>query len=83
MNHYARVCNKRRSPRSSRGGGGLGWLPSVHHRSYDWESASGGVCIWGSWVDPPKIHGILRDTVNKREVPILLDCILVIYVAVS
>ena len=30
------------------------------------------------WVDPsPKIHGILRDTVNKRTVRILLQCFLV------
>ena len=38
---------------------------------------------WGGlppegWVDPsPKIHGILRDTVNKRTVRILLQCFLV------
>ena len=25
----------------------------------------------------PEIHGILRDTINKRAVPILLECILV------
>ena len=28
-------------------------------------------------VDPPPIHGVLRDTVNKRKVRILLECILV------
>ena len=28
-------------------------------------------------LDPPQIHGILRNTVNKREVRILLECILV------
>ena len=38
----------------------------------------GGVLHRGSWADPPpKIHGILRDTVNKRAVRILLECILV------
>ena len=26
---------------------------------------------------PPKIHGLLWDTVNKREVHILLECFLV------
>ena len=35
----------------------------------------GGVCIQGGWEDP---YGILRDTVNKRVVRILLDCILVL-----
>ena len=53
-------------------------------------SASGGLCIWGvcipsftwaclqgGWADPPSptIHGILRDTINKRAVHILLECI--------
>ena len=59
------------------------WLPSMHYRSYDWEclpggrgeSASGG----GRCPTPPtlEIHGILWDTVNKRALRILLECILV------
>ena len=45
----------------------------------------GGVCTWGEsvsggWADPPqpKIHGVLRDTVNKRAVRILLEYFLVL-----
>ena len=34
----------------------------------------GGVCIQGGWADP---HGILRVTVKRRAVRILLECILV------
>ena len=42
-----------------------------------------GVCIQGSlhpgggWADPPELHEILRDTVNKRAVRIVLECFLV------
>ena len=56
------------------------WLPSMHHRSHD-----RGVCIQGGLHPggvghtPLEIHGILRDTVNKRAVLILLECILVQY----
>ena len=32
------------------------------------------VCIGGDWQTPP-IHEILRDTVNKQAVRILLECI--------
>ena len=49
-----------------------GWLPSMHHRSCDQ-----GVCIRGD--RPSEIHGILRDTVNKRAVRILLECFLVYF----
>ena len=40
--------------------------------------STGGVCIRGGGQTPsPKIHGILRDTVNKRVVGILLECFVV------
>ena len=49
------------------------WLPSMHHRSHNW-----GVCLQrGVGQTPTEINGILRDTVNKRVVRILLECILV------
>ena len=37
-------------------------------------------CLQGGWGDPPSptIHGIRRDTINKRAVHILLECILVL-----
>ena len=56
-----------------------GWLPSMHHRSHDQEGLPGGrSASSGGWADPPpQIHGILRDTVNKRAVHSLLECILV------
>ena len=48
----------------------------MHHRSYD-----RGVCIQRDLhPDPPEIHGILQDTVNKHAVRILLECILVEFV---
>ena len=53
---------------------GGGWLPSMYHRSYDWGCLPpGGVGLDRA---PPPIHGTLRDTVNKRMVCILLECIL-------
>ena len=70
-----------------------GWLPSMYHNSQDWgdlprgvsasrgESASRrGVCIQGGigQTTPHDIHGILRDTVNKQAVRILLECILLL-----
>ena len=60
-----------------RGGEGGGWwFPSMQHMSHD-----GGVSIQGRWVDPhPKIHG---NTVNKRAVCILLECILVWFIKKS
>ena len=42
-----------------------------------WADPPSGVFLQGGWADTPKIHGILRDTVNKRAVRILLECILV------
>ena len=54
-------------------GGGLGRSPRSAYRGR--ESA------WGGWADPPPrvpIHGTLRDTINKRVVRILLECILVL-----
>ena len=66
-----------------------GWLPSMHHMSHVQGVCIVGVWIQGDqthksayrrgWADPPlpKIHGILWDTVNKRAVRILLECILV------
>ena len=54
-------------------------LLSMHHRSHDQgglhlgRSASRGVGR------PPEVHGILQDTVNKRAVRILLECILVLH----
>ena len=39
-------------------------------------SAYRGVCLHGRQTPPPEIHGILQDTVNKRAVRILLECIL-------
>ena len=79
------------------GGGGRGWLPSMHHGSHDQgvlhpggsaSRASRAVCIWersasggglhrgeGGWAVPPA----LQDTVNKRVVHILLECIIVKY----
>ena len=69
---------------SVHGGGGWwlprGGLPPGGSASRGRGSASrgvclqGGVCIQGVWADPPKA---LRDTVNKRAVRILLECILV------
>ena len=57
-----------------------GWLPSMHHRSHD----QVGICHQGGLHrgrglgrPPPQLHGILRDTVNKRAVRILLECFLV------
>ena len=38
-------------------------------------SASRGVCIQGGWQTPPRA---LRDTINKRTVRVLLECILVV-----
>ena len=35
--------------------------------------SASGVSASGGWADPP----VLRDTVNKREVRILLECVLV------
>ena len=49
----------------------------MHHRSYDLGVRLGGVCIEGVGRPPLKIHGILRDTVNKRTLRILLEYILV------
>ena len=53
-----------------------------------WEICLWGVCIQGDlhpgWADsppPPEIHGILQDTVNKRVVRILLECINVKFAA--
>ena len=40
-------------------------------------SVSKGVCLQEGWSDPLETHGILGDTVNKRAVRILLECILV------
>ena len=51
-----------------------GCLPTMHHRSHDQGVYIGG----GIRQTPPKIHGILRDTVNKWEVLILLECIVVL-----
>ena len=48
------------------------WLPSIHHRSHD---RGGGLHRgWGGGLarSSPKIHGILQDTFNKREVRILV-----------
>ena len=46
----------------------------MHHRSHD----QGGLYSGRAWADTPlPIHGILRDTVNKRAVRILLECILI------
>ena len=84
-NIFTSVCH------SVKGGGW--WLPSMHHRSHDQGgSTSGGlhrgglhpggglppgrVCR-GVGRPSPEIYGILRDTVNKRAVCILLECILV------
>ena len=66
------------------------WLPSMHHRSHDWGSATRGVCLqgvlhpggstprgfwgWGVGQIPPQDTW---DTVNKQAVRILLECILV------
>ena len=65
------------------------WLPSMHHRSHDVRGLHPvGVCIRvgllsrGHVTDPPsprQLHEhLLRDTVNKRAVRILLECILVV-----
>ena len=66
-----------------------GWIPSMHHRSHDHGvppprgggSASMVVCLQGGLhlgvgqtTPPPRAA---RDTVNKREVHILLKCLLV------
>ena len=54
--------------------GGGGWLPSMHH----WSHNQGGSA------QPPRMQTPLdadhdpRDTVNKRAVRILLECILVL-----
>ena len=71
---------------------GRGLLPSMYYGSHDQGGlppGGGSACrgglypgrgsaFSGSWADPtPKIHGILWDTVNKRSVCILLECILV------
>ena len=64
---------------------GVGWIPNMHHRSHD---QGGSASRWvgrtpprsaytGVWADSPKIYGILRDTVNKWAVRILLECFLV------
>ena len=65
-------------------GGGV-WLPSMHHRSHD-QGASTLLPVGRPWGVRPTTPtpmlapcGILRDTVNKRAVRILLECILVIY----
>ena len=70
-----------------------GWLPSMHHNSQDWgDLPRGGVCLQGGiclqegglhpggigQTTPHEIHGILRDTVNKQAVRILLECILLL-----
>ena len=49
----------------------------MHHRSYDQGVRLGGSASRGLGRPPPKIHGILRDTVNKRTLRILLEYILV------
>ena len=68
-----------------------GWVISQHVLQVTCPGGSasrglhrGGVCIKGrGWAetpphaDPPQIHGIKRDTVNKWAVRILLECILV------
>ena len=70
-----------------------GWLLRMHHRSHDQGvciqgglppagSATVGidrppVLAGGGWADPPEDTEILQDTVNKRVVRILLECILV------
>ena len=59
---------------------------SVHGRgSVLGGSTSRGVCIQGVYLGgegklgrPPEIHEILRDTVNRRAVRILLECFLVL-----
>ena len=53
----------------------------MHHRSHD----QVGICHQGGLhpgegvgqTPPHELHGILRDTVNKRAVRILLECFLV------
>ena len=57
------------------GGEGGVWLPSKHHRLHD----QGGLHPGGLGRHPLEIHGILQDTVNKRAVCILRECILVTY----
>ena len=54
-------------PSVQRGGGA--WLPSMHHRSHDQSLHPGWL---GRSLQP------LQDTVNKRAVRILLECILVL-----
>ena len=65
-----------------------GWFAGMHHRSHDQGGLPPGGLHqeglppgWGSTyrgcADPPDIHGILWDMVNKRAVRILLECILV------
>ena len=61
-----------------------GWLPTMHHRPHDkgqgvciqgGSACMRGVYIWGVGEIPQE--AILRDTVNKWAVRILLECILV------
>ena len=67
------VASQHASQVTCPGGLHLGGLPRLRG------SASRGVCIWGRGElgRPPKIHGVLWDTINKRVVRILLECILV------
>ena len=51
---------------------GGGWLPSMHHRSHDQE-----VCPT-PLDNPPPPQWTLRDTIKRRAVRILLQCIFVI-----
>ena len=71
-------------------GEGVGFPICITEVGIQGGSTSEGICLQGvfiqgglrlgvgSWADPPKIHGILLDTVNKRVVRILLECILVL-----
>ena len=65
------------------GGGRVGFLPSMHHRSHDQR----GVCIQEGLHPGGSASGeglgrpprALQNTVNKRTVRILLECILVVF----
>ena len=62
---------------------GEGWLNNMHHKSNDQEGSSSRavglpgavVCIQVRLDRPPETHGILRDTVNKQVVRLILEYI--------
>ena len=92
MRFGARLCFYTCVSFCSRGGEGEGEgvrLPSTHHRFHDWVVCiHWGICIQVGWADPSwvclggrtdPVRYILWDTVNKRVVRILLECILASY----